>query len=472
MTGEPFEFGPFRLDAMGVVWRDGRPLPIGGRGVRLLEVLLRHRGAVVTKADLFDAAWPGETVEEGNLSVQIAQLRKRLGANWIRSVERVGYQWVDEPQPGSAHVLPSLSVRPFKDLGGGADVANALTDDLTTGLARFGSLQVLASAAGARTADYVLEGSVRREEGRFQVTVRLAERRSGGYCWADRFEVERASQLPIGLIASVVDGRVELAEVVASRHEGTGPETASDLFRQAQWFNRTLPDANAKAIALLEQALLREHDNPHFLATMCETIALRISMGWRDIAGVDADRLLGYALHGLRQPTANTDLLAQFGFGLVRAGDPERGYALMRRAADLNPNNPNAVCLAGYGAVNSGRFAEGEADLRRGLSLDPSHRNYGALMGGLSRLSMARGDFEGALRWAGRAHRANPHHGGSHWTLVAANAMLGRAEDAALSLEKFRIDHPGVTIERIRSGQPNHAPLSSTLEGLERAGMA
>ncbi|TIW76044.1 MAG: adenylate cyclase, partial [Mesorhizobium sp.] len=48
------------------------------------------------------AAWPGTAVEEGNLTVQIAQLRKLLGppgiagegsGEWIATVPRVGYRF-------------------------------------------------------------------------------------------------------------------------------------------------------------------------------------------------------------------------------------------------------------------------------------------------------------------------------------------------------------------------------------------
>ena len=45
-----------------------------------------------------DTAWPGTAVEESNLSVQIAALRKLLGAahdggEWIATVPRVGYRF-------------------------------------------------------------------------------------------------------------------------------------------------------------------------------------------------------------------------------------------------------------------------------------------------------------------------------------------------------------------------------------------
>ena len=46
--------------------------PVGGRAQQLLALLLTRRGEIVSKADLIDAAWPGQAIEESDLSVQIA----------------------------------------------------------------------------------------------------------------------------------------------------------------------------------------------------------------------------------------------------------------------------------------------------------------------------------------------------------------------------------------------------------------
>src|SRR6476646_12014169 len=92
-------FGPFVFDpARGVLLRDGRPVSANQKGVRLLAALLRTPGEAVDKATLMDAAWPDIAIEESNLSVQIAALRKLLGAahdggDWIATVPRVGYRF-------------------------------------------------------------------------------------------------------------------------------------------------------------------------------------------------------------------------------------------------------------------------------------------------------------------------------------------------------------------------------------------
>ena len=73
-------FGPFHLDTDAeTLFRGSEPLPVGKRAVALLRVLIERAGALVSKDTLIDAAWSGLAVEESNLTVQIAALRRALG---------------------------------------------------------------------------------------------------------------------------------------------------------------------------------------------------------------------------------------------------------------------------------------------------------------------------------------------------------------------------------------------------------
>src|ERR1700751_2198421 len=110
MREQRYIFGPFLLDAgAGVLYRRGVPISVGYRAMLLLECLLRSAGTVVGKDELLDAAWKGLAVEEGNLSVQIAGLRKVLGerpegSHSIVSVARVGYRLVGDVRPQPSEV--------------------------------------------------------------------------------------------------------------------------------------------------------------------------------------------------------------------------------------------------------------------------------------------------------------------------------------------------------------------------------
>jgi DNA-binding winged helix-turn-helix (wHTH) protein len=75
------QFGPFRLDPdAGILFRGAEPTMLGQRAIALLRVLLAQPGTPVSRDALIDAAWPGLAVEESNLTVQIAALRRILAA--------------------------------------------------------------------------------------------------------------------------------------------------------------------------------------------------------------------------------------------------------------------------------------------------------------------------------------------------------------------------------------------------------
>src|SRR5262249_21600344 len=92
--------GPFRLDTRGEVLLLGdEPVALGRRAVALLRVLIGRPRSLGLKDALMEAAWPGQVVEDSNLTVQIAALRRALGAvpggdAWIETRPRRGYRFV------------------------------------------------------------------------------------------------------------------------------------------------------------------------------------------------------------------------------------------------------------------------------------------------------------------------------------------------------------------------------------------
>jgi predicted ATPase/DNA-binding winged helix-turn-helix (wHTH) protein len=95
-----YAFGPFCLDAQGeILLRGTERVALSHRAVALLHILVDRAGAPVSKGELMQAAWPGLAVEESNLTVQIAALRRVLreepgGESWIETVPRRGYRFV------------------------------------------------------------------------------------------------------------------------------------------------------------------------------------------------------------------------------------------------------------------------------------------------------------------------------------------------------------------------------------------
>lgn len=211
-------FGPFRLSMsrqllLRVTDHGEEPVPLGSRALDILFQLVRCPGTLITKNDLIEVVWPGVAVEDNNLTVQMAALRRALGdgqggARLIETVPGRGYRFVavvsdvTEPLsesasdpveetvpvtgsrltrviryavpvlalaavalagvlvigqfhgPAALDIRPALSVvvLPFAWVGANADqsyIAEAVTDDLTTRLAKIeGSFVIARATAG------------------------------------------------------------------------------------------------------------------------------------------------------------------------------------------------------------------------------------------------------------------------------------------------------------------------------------
>ena len=74
------------------VTKDGAPVLLSAREFAVLEALMQRPGALLSRAQLEDRLYGwGEEIESNAVSVYIHQLRRKLGADFIRTVRGVGY---------------------------------------------------------------------------------------------------------------------------------------------------------------------------------------------------------------------------------------------------------------------------------------------------------------------------------------------------------------------------------------------
>jgi two-component system OmpR family response regulator/two-component system response regulator QseB len=74
------------------VTKDGQPVLLSAREFAVLEALMARPGALLSRAQLEDRLYGwGEEIESNAVSVYIHQLRRKLGADFIRNVRGVGY---------------------------------------------------------------------------------------------------------------------------------------------------------------------------------------------------------------------------------------------------------------------------------------------------------------------------------------------------------------------------------------------
>lgn len=96
------QFGPFVLHPQQrQLLNHGQPQTIGSRALEILLLLVENAGVVISKDTLLARVWPDSVVEEINLRVQMAALRRALGDHpdqprYIASIPNRGYCFVGD----------------------------------------------------------------------------------------------------------------------------------------------------------------------------------------------------------------------------------------------------------------------------------------------------------------------------------------------------------------------------------------
>ncbi len=502
-------FGPFAFNrGKGTLTREGKHVALGVRSSALLMALLDAEGSVVSKADLMERAWPGSIVEEGNLTVQIAALRKTLGTTvdgqeWIATVPRLGYRLI-RPRFGSREadaslsVNPALAVLPFVNLSGDPEqdyFADGVVEDIITALSRFRSFSVIARNSSfiykGRTTDvrqvasdldvrYVLEGSVRRAGDRLRITAQLVEGITGAHLWATHFDgtVEDVFDFQDRITASVatlVEPHIHTAEIARSRRERPGSFASYDIYLQAlAKISSESEKDNAEAYALLTKGLALEPDNALLLAHAAWALEHRHTMGWPPFGVDDVARCGELARRGLEHAVGDTLVMAHCGVALMQTvKDYDWGVAVLVSAAAANPNNIMVLVRAGIAHLHCGDLDEALAHFNRANRLSPGDMGAHFALCGTADVHLIRDSYAEAITWAARALASNPNFDPSLWVLIAANAHLGRMEEAHRFLDQLRRLAPDITIAKIRAGQPAKDPsrVATMLEGLRLAGL-
>src|SRR5271155_2859600 len=101
-TSDIFLFEDLRLDRRGLFRRDERgaflPMALGARALDVLGVLVGRAGDLVSRDEIIAAVWPATVVEDDNLNMQIAALRRvldhgRVEGSCIQTIPGRGYRF-------------------------------------------------------------------------------------------------------------------------------------------------------------------------------------------------------------------------------------------------------------------------------------------------------------------------------------------------------------------------------------------
>jgi adenylate cyclase len=472
---------PLRVGALGVepalrrlANDDGREAVLEPRVMQVLVALARAEGRIVSRDELAASCWHGVVVGEDALNRVIGRLRRVLDevaddGLRLETITKVGYRLLVPTAANAAKPRkPSICVLPFTNMSTDPQqsyFSDGISEDIITDLAKVSSLSVVArstsfgfKAASADVAQlarelnvtHVLDGSVRKDEGRVRISAQLVETASGEHLWNERWDRELTDIFAVqDEISNAVVGalRIRLApqEKRAIERRGTDNAEAYNLLLMAR--------------QLLLDGRPRQGRNAEAVVRFC-----------RRATELDPRYARAWALMALAQTWLRFE-----------AGTPDDGLEAAETALSIDPDLAEARAVRARHLFRLGRLEEADAEIEAALALDPDSyevngscallyfrkrqfaeaaRHYEKATGlnetsysdsGLAvTCHLALGDRENARRWArttlARAEAAlalDPINVSALGFGASALAVLGEAERARDWMDRAMLIDPG-----------------------------
>jgi TolB-like protein/class 3 adenylate cyclase len=405
------------------------------------------------------------------------------------------------PQVGAPLPLPdkpSLVVLPFENMTGDAEqeyFVDGMVEEITTAMARLSWLFVIArnsaftykgkpvavkQVAQELGVRYVLEGSVRKAGSRVRITGQLIDTTTGAHIWADRFDgalddIFELQDQVASSVAGAIEPKLRQTEIERANRKPTGNLTAYDLYLRAlaQSYHFT-NEGFAEAVVLARQALAIDPSYAPSAAMVGLCRVLQRAQGWGALSADDVAEAVRLARQALEAERDDANTIWQAAWALFYlGGEAAMAAAALDRALALNPNAAHAWLMRAliHAVRNQPEAAIEAVERARRLSpFDPYTFIY-AHVTGFAHLTARR--FEQAIEWAARALHDQPRLVPAMRTKVAANAHLGRLDEARAELSRVLAIDPKLTIAGFRTYAHFEAPevLELLVTGLRLAGL-
>ena len=489
-----FQFEGFRLDRRGLFRRDERgvlaPMAIGSRALGVLGVLVGRAGDLVARDEIIAAVWPATVVEDNNLNIQIAVLRRlldqgRLEGSCIQTVAGRGYRFTAAVTrvaaeahanaaallPGTAPPLPdkpSLAVMPFQNMSGDPEqeyFADGMVEEIITALSRIRWLFVIARNSSftykGQAVDvkqvgcelgvrYVLEGSVRKAGQRVRIAAQLIDAATGAHLWADRFDGSLEDVFDLqdkvaSSVAGVIEPTLQEAEIRRSSERPTSDLTAYDLYLRA------LPDWGSpekrrivRALERLGQAIERDPQYGPALALAAHCHQRLELRGWTEDPEAARRSGVDLARQALRVGPDDPSVLALVAFVLGYFGeDIDVAIGLIDHCLTLNPSFAAGWHWSGVLRIFAGQPGLAIQHFQTFLRLSPRDRPAHYLNSIAEAYFFSRQFDEAAANLLASLERA-PEFPITYRVLASCYAHMGRLDDAREIIRRLRAITPAI----------------------------
>ncbi len=393
---------------------------------------------------------------------------------------------------------PTIAVLPFENMSGDPEqeyFSDGLTEDLITRLSHFPRFFVIARNStyqykgravdvreigrdlGAR---YVVEGSVRKSGASIRVTAQLLDSDDGTHLWAETYDRD----LSAGSIFEIQDDMT--ARVAATIADERGVLSTAD-FASAR--RKPTDDLDAYECAL-RQETYEGFGRPdlHFELRDCAERAVEsdpeYSRAWTALAWAYLDEFR-YGLNPRPNPLRRALAAAQRAVELdandelarrvlanvyFNQHDLDRFRTEGERAIALNPNNASVLADIGSSLVNIGEFDRGAAMVRKAAALNPYHPGWYYFA--LTIAEYQKESYDAALDYALRINM--PDFFWTHVQLAAAYGQLGRTSEAQDAVDNLLTLYPQFAEhvwDEYRKWNAPDETIRRSIDGLQKAGL-
>ena len=460
---------------------DGREEIIEPRVMQVLVALLRAEGRIVPRDELFATCWPGVMVGEDALNRVMGRLRRLasgLGAESfkIETVTKVGYRLTSPhiepattaPRPAAEPARgPSICVLPFTNMSDDPQQAyfsDGVSEDITTDLSKVSALFVVARTTAfdyrgktfdvARLAkdlsvSHVLEGSVRKADGRVRINAQLIDGATGGHVWAERYDRDLADIFAVqSEISEAIVGALRLKllpkeKEAIERSETSDVDAYNHLLMARQYYD-TAREGDTRAQEAIERLCLRATEiDPNYVRAWTLLAAVQ---SWLHFGtGRPADAGGGAIDRALLLDETSADAHAYKARHLFNARRHDEGFAEIEVALALDPRSWAANSCAAGMYYHLRQFEDAARYYERCVRLlDSAKGDPGQLLSCYMALNDAEGMRRAAEMTVVRTEQAllSNHVNGAAVGCIAAYAVLGRPDRAQELIRRSMLIDP------------------------------
>lgn len=462
------------------------------RGERGMAIQAYERCRAVL-SDLMDGAVPSPETQRLLAEIRTGQVvPPHVGAV---AAERAA----EPPRPSTVREGARVGVLPLQAVGGDEEevrLVGSLTAEITSALARFRSLFLVATEAVARAAedgsgealrsqlgvDFVLGGSVQRFGERLRVNAQLRDLRDGSQVvWGRHFDRQGSDWLILqdeaaAAIAAQVEPQILMEE---SRRALAIPVEDASVYelvmRAVPAISRLQREEFLQTGDLLRRAAAQEPSFAPAHAWSAAWQVLHVGQGWAEDR---AAALQDATWHAERAITLDPQDARGFAFaGQVRAflqRRPREALALYGRALALNPYLAPAYALSALAHLYVGDLTEADRLGARYKQLSP-HDPYAFIYDEtFSVAALLRQDFEAAAALGRALSEMNPRFACACYAYLAALGHLHEEREASAVRRRLLTIQPGFTVQHFLALAPFQRLQDREVfaSGLRRAGVA